>query len=251
MRVNNVEYGNVKRWSRGKDPGLVLYTPFSEGRGTVTKDYSEHGNNGTLEGGPRWVRGKFKFGSALNFITDDYVDCGVFLDTNENFSVNAQIYITETPTNNTKYIVTKGKISEYQFDFRINTSRQLELAIFTTTGASYLVATSSVLDLYTWYHVAGVYIKATSASVYVNGILDGIDIETFPTKETQLGAKVYIGDRETTAEDRSFTGTIDFARMYNRELNAQEAQFHVKHCPPLAAPHRYHNLAAGLRAITV
>jgi len=47
------------------DPALVLYLPMDEGRGDTVKDLSQNGNNGTLEGNPKWVEGKF--GKALEF----------------------------------------------------------------------------------------------------------------------------------------------------------------------------------------
>jgi prepilin-type N-terminal cleavage/methylation domain-containing protein len=52
--------------------GLVGYWPFDEGSGTIAKDYSGNGNDGTLVNGPTWVDGKV--GKALSFDgVDDYV----------------------------------------------------------------------------------------------------------------------------------------------------------------------------------
>ncbi len=59
--------------------GLVLYLPFDEGSGTIAKDYSGNGNDGTLCNGatcgvqgPTWTTGKV--GGALSFDgVDDYV----------------------------------------------------------------------------------------------------------------------------------------------------------------------------------
>jgi hypothetical protein len=57
------------------DPYLVGWWQFDEGSGTVAKDSSGKGNDGTLNGGPQWVAGYS--GGALKFDgTDDYVDCG-------------------------------------------------------------------------------------------------------------------------------------------------------------------------------
>ncbi len=48
-----------------KDPALLGWWSFDEGSGTVAKDGSGHGNNGTLNGGPTWVPGLY--GTALHF----------------------------------------------------------------------------------------------------------------------------------------------------------------------------------------
>jgi len=47
------------------DNSLVLYLPFDEGTGDIAKDGSGNGNDGVLNGKPKWVEGKY--GSALEF----------------------------------------------------------------------------------------------------------------------------------------------------------------------------------------
>ena len=53
---------------------LVAHWRFDEGSGTVAIDSSGNGNDGTLKGDPQWVAGMY--GAALEFDSDDYVDCG-------------------------------------------------------------------------------------------------------------------------------------------------------------------------------
>ncbi len=54
--------------------GEVLVLHFDEGSGTVAKDESGHGNDGTVYGAT-WVEGKY--GKALSFDgMNDYVDVG-------------------------------------------------------------------------------------------------------------------------------------------------------------------------------
>ena len=57
------------------DPkAIVSLWLFNEGKGKAAKDSSGHGIDGKLVGDPKWVDGKF--GKALEFDGDDYVDCG-------------------------------------------------------------------------------------------------------------------------------------------------------------------------------
>ena len=52
--------------------GLVLYMPLDEGNGKNTEDFSENGFEGELNGGAKWVDGKF--GKALEFsASSDFV----------------------------------------------------------------------------------------------------------------------------------------------------------------------------------
>ena len=44
---------------------LVAYYPLDEGSGDTATDASGNGHNGTLNGDPRWIAGKF--GQALEF----------------------------------------------------------------------------------------------------------------------------------------------------------------------------------------
>ncbi len=52
--------------------GLVLYMPLDEGNGNNVEDFSENGFEGELNGGAKWVDGKF--GKALKFsASSDFV----------------------------------------------------------------------------------------------------------------------------------------------------------------------------------
>ena len=48
------------------DDSLKLYLPFEEGTGKVAKDKSGNGNDGTLEGGTKWIDGKYGQAISLN-----------------------------------------------------------------------------------------------------------------------------------------------------------------------------------------
>ncbi len=54
---------------------LAAYWKFDETSGTKAIDSSGNGNDGTLVGDPKWVAGRF--GGALEFDGNDYVDCGL------------------------------------------------------------------------------------------------------------------------------------------------------------------------------
>lgn len=55
------------------DPATVLYMPFEEGSGAKTADLSGKNNHGKLQGGAKWVTGKFGGGLEFNG-TDSMVE---------------------------------------------------------------------------------------------------------------------------------------------------------------------------------
>ena len=57
------------------DPSLVGWWKFDEGSGGTAYDSSGYGNDGTLEGDPKWVPGYLAGAIQLDGI-DDYIDCG-------------------------------------------------------------------------------------------------------------------------------------------------------------------------------
>ena len=80
------------------DGSLVLYLPFDEGTGTVTKDRSSSGKNGILGGNPTWVAGKR--GYALEFDgTGDQVDVNNFKGVLGNGPITVALWFKSTYNN--------------------------------------------------------------------------------------------------------------------------------------------------------
>ncbi len=149
-------------------------------------------------------------------------------------------YATKTaPTNldMTTYTVSAWINSGAKSDFNaiaaksISTSnRTFWLGLDSTTGALSLKASSggvahvcSVIgttDLRSkgWVYVTGVH-STSSCSVYVNGVLEGID-STAGTPEG-VGASLYVG-RDTGATARDFNGSIDELAIWNTSLTGDE-----------------------------
>ena len=69
---------------------LVAHWEFNEGSGSVARDASGNGHDGTIDGTPQWVRGKI--GGALEFDGSNYVDIpsGV-TDLSQSFTITAWI----------------------------------------------------------------------------------------------------------------------------------------------------------------
>ena len=81
------------------DPALVLYFPMDNGQGDTVEDFSQNGNNGELEDGPKWVEGKegkaleFSVGSRVHIPASDSLHCDIFKD---DFTLTAWVKPTLT-----------------------------------------------------------------------------------------------------------------------------------------------------------
>ncbi len=195
------------------DVNLAGYWKFDEGRGTVAKDSSGNGNNGTLTGGPTRQIGKF--GGDLNFDgVDDYVVTNSFNLPNT-FTVSAWVKPASQPAN---YL----RIAETSY------ANGFYLGLDTTDDPGYKwivnnptspfgTAEGGTLTFGAWTHVVGTY-NGTTGVLYVNGVNVGSDTFNDPGSDTNV---VTIGRNNPLAMEY-FNGEIDDVRIYKRALSATD-----------------------------
>lgn len=83
----------------------------------------------------------------------------------------------------------------------------------------FLTGTTSINDGQ-WHHIVGVFASDTDKRLYVDSILEA---SSTVSKEWNAGADRYsIGCRADSGPDNYFDGSIDDARVYNRELSITE-----------------------------
>ncbi len=200
--------------------GLISWWRFDEGKGTISKDASNTGNDGTIYGA-KWVAGKVN--SALYFDgTDDYVDCGndASLKLTGDFTVEIWVKLDKISMGRNvciiDYIYTDGyslfknhrnKLKAYR-GYKMQKGGVETGAI---CGVKYLLAD-------TWYHIA--YVVNTSVStgyIYINGELDNSG--TLDNKPGFTKGNLFIGKR---GDGYWFNGIIDEIRIYNRPLSDTE-----------------------------
>lgn len=188
-------------------PGLVGWWRFDEGSGSVAKDSSEYGNDGTIYGAA-WVTGKY--GGALNFdgITN-YVDCGH----NSVLNLSTVTYIAWVKTSTTGIILTRAN---YDY-FAIAPDGRVQARNFVSS----VYSNSPVADG-AWHHVAvTVNLPANTAVFYIDGLPNGArDISSWAG--TLNYEKTWIGNRWNYPSP--FNGTLDEIRIYDKVLSADEIQ---------------------------
>ena len=200
-----------------KDSSLVLYLPFDDNGGDIAKDYSQYGNDGALNGAPKWGDGKFdgalQFDGAKDFVQVPHAD---ILSVDEEVTVMAWI-TTERHGGPGNYqgIVAKSN-GPRSYSLYIESGGGLH---FSTAGTGTVSTTKVPLD--EWLHVAAMVVDGTH-KYYINGEPagqggGGIKLPGLADTQDVLVGKTWEGTRE-------FLGMIDEVRIWNRALDEDEVR---------------------------
>jgi hypothetical protein len=209
--------GSLGEAADPKDSSLVLYLPFDDDGGDVAKDHSQYGNDGDLNGPPKWVDGKFdgalQFDGAKDFVQVPHAD---ILSVDEEVTVMAWIN-TERHGGPGNYqgIVAKSN-GPRSYSLYIESGGGLH---FSTAGVGTVSTTKVPLD--EWLHVAAMVVDGTH-KYYINGEPAGqggagIKLPGLSDKDDVLVGKTWEGTRE-------FLGLIDEVRIWNRALDEDEVR---------------------------
>jgi hypothetical protein len=207
---------------------IVAHWPFDEGSGTVTHDVTGNGNEGTLQGNPQWVLGKF--GAALEFSGDDYVDCGnqdmLNFGTND-WTITAWIKTTQLDRG-TIFANGGDDSGGVRFTLATHEANADRLTLTTDDDSTKVQALGSTVVIDgQWHHVAGMR-GGTTISVFVDGVLDGTN--TVPAGYNLSGTSQHdslIGAITSHASNtliKYYIGVIDDVRVYNSALSDPELQ---------------------------
>jgi len=208
---------------------LIGWWRFDEGSGTVATDLSEYGNDGTLQGNPQWVNGKF--GKALQFDgVDDWVEIphAEILTVDNEVTVMAWINAKRHtgPNNETWQGIVAKSNSPRSYSLYTEASGALHFSTTSTVTNAYVGTLSTgQVPLNEWVHVAAMVVGGQH-QYYINGEPAGTSGSgiVLPGK-TDL-ANVLIG--RTWEGNREFLGMIDDVRIYNEALTQDEIQSNMQ-----------------------
>ena len=203
-----------------QDESLVLCFTFEHDSGETIRDLSGNGNDGNIQGQPKFVDGKYGGGLELK-APNDYIEVpdSDSLDVEE---VTAMAWVNLPDVNTDQKIVgktTAGAIANgYVLGVRVG---NIQPECWDEAGGYFGVNGGTGVPSKTWAHLAITYsIKDKVMLSYV----DGEEQTRTSANGTPLGANtnvLKIG-RSPWHDGYPVTGIIDEVRVYNRALSAEE-----------------------------
>jgi len=208
--------------------GLVLALDAANiksypGTGTVWKDLSGNGNNGTLTNGPTFNSGNN--GSIVFDGVNDYIDTGYDLSWNNTNSISVSITLTPTILQTRGFIGKGPSLWEWQLNQK---GVNLELVYWNTGGGHTngpITTISNVFDLNVPVSIVLVWSHTENKHYfYKNGINVGentwinASINQNRTTSVNIGGAIYAWN----LGGAYWAGTVHNVSFYNRALSAQE-----------------------------
>ncbi len=199
---------------------LVGYWRFEEGAGNITFDSSGYGNDGTLNGNPKWVEGYF--GGALEFDgSDDWIDCGndSSLDLTK-WTITFWLKVNQNKNYNA--FVIKGLDAAENYEVLGFEDGSFHFPISHTDGSrTYVNTDAGVIIAGEWAHFAYSYDSAEGRRFYKNGNLIFEDTESGTPKTST--ESLTIGNEQPLS--RFVNGIMDDIRIYDHVLSEPEILF--------------------------
>ena len=198
--------------------GIVSWLP-GDGNANDIAD----ANHGTLQDGATFGTGLV--GQAFSFDgTNDLVNvpASSVLNIQSAITLDAWILSASVPT---QIDVIHGRPFGYQLVTRPDGNLRFAFPIVGVSGVSQNVDSASTVPAMTWIHVAATYDSASgTASIYINGVLEGTHITSGQKMPSQNKPLQIGGFSDPGFVGGFFNGLIDEVGIFNRALSTSEIQ---------------------------
>jgi len=199
------------------DKSLVLFFPFEEGNGKITKDLSGHNNTGTLENGVVWAKGKR--GNAISFVgggKNDLVSVkdDASLDGMNQLTIEMWMQPSELGTPN---IISKGDNWNIGYHSHLMADGSVYWGYNVPDRINAPAGTVAVNE---WTHLTFWFDGGKLWKIYKNGEEVASGVATTPVIPDTKDEILIGGSRLWT----SFKGVIDEVAIYNRILTEKEIE---------------------------
>lgn len=217
-----------------QEEGLVLYLAFDEGIGDITKDLSEHGNDGSIMGGAKWIEGKDRKALELDG-EDDYIQVPYDDIFNITDAITLSAWIKPSlPFDPPWKAIINNREYGAEGSYLLQTSqinggpeRVAEFALRLPGGYTYMRAVTLLTSDDFWHITATYDEEGSQMRIYVNGDLE----ESATPNRAPSGAidpasedGIFIGKDYGIDAPNWFGGIIDEVAIYNRALAEKEVK---------------------------
>ena len=227
--MENIVYDPIW-YGSGNDDGLILHMPFETG----ANDLSGHGNDGTVDGCKvgTGVKGK---GYTFDGVDDNVnIDNWYPFDNNQSFSISVWVNL-KANTDDDDYIISNsypgggGNRNFGIFLYQNNVAySEINVNIANDTNCSNPFVIKNNFAYNEWHHIAVTYDSSSiidNFKAYFDGTLEITEslVGFSPVQEESSSYdNLMIGNYDRQINQRSFNGSIDEVRIYNRSLSASE-----------------------------
>ncbi len=197
---------------------LIGWWNLNDGSGSVARDLSGYGNNGTIYGGPEWVEGvPGTGGSALEFdgVATKYGRFSLSQPIGNNWSIGIWVYKKSHSVQSYPIFLSFG----LPYIANNSASSAFRLSYTNTSGSQVSLSGTTVPQIDDWHHVL-VTAGSDLVRIYVNGNLENT---TGVLSQDSSSSTFDIG-RHYGSNTYRIHGGIDDIRIYNRALTASEIQ---------------------------
>ncbi len=221
IKVSSAQGFSASKIAQNQCGGALLCWRLDEGTGSVVQDSSGSVYSGNLTNGPSWTLGRF--GNALSFDgINDYVDFGD-IDSLETGSITISLWIKPAYFNSSGYNEALRKESSGGFHIGCSScggGGSWYMGFKNSTGTdTYIQISHLMTPLNQWTHIA-LSIDGATIRAFINGNLNASATLVGGSRGTGSN-RIYLGGYGPTLP-RTFNGTIDDVRFYDRALTSQE-----------------------------
>jgi hypothetical protein len=209
--------------------GLVLVLDAAKkdsypGSGTIWRDISGNGNNGTLVNGPTF--NSANGGSIVFDGIDDRASITNSINSGQNFTVSSWINPVLLGTTRRSVISNSYNYAFRNGWFLCTAGAGINNTFFLSIGsdAAYVVAQSGTLSINTWQHITAVVTNGGETIMLLkNGQTVNPQISVLSSGTiTYTLPQFNIGWRDVLGTPDPYTGGISYVYLYNRALSATE-----------------------------
>jgi len=194
---------------------------FNEGSGTVAKDSSGKGRDGTISGAT-WTTGKF--GNGLQFDgVDDYVQypkavCDAILSAQK---LTISLWFKWSTLATGKTLVMGADGAGYYLHTNASDASKIDFEIY-YSGTWYRLTSATSVSTGTWYHIVATW-DGSTMRLYFNGVQDANTLS-----RSAMSDRASSGDRtfSNLSSANAIGGIMDEVRIYSRALSPEEIREH-------------------------
>ena len=213
------------------EPDLVGWWRLDDGSGTIARDSSGKGNDGTFVGTPEWVTGVFGGGLEFDGAGTERVALGNLDVEGRGISLMCWAYAPnlDTPGNDPRMIskATGGAADAHWWllsSSRVGGLKVLRFRLLTTDGqvtTTHVAGPEGEIPLDEWFHAIAMW-DGTDMRLFKNGVEVSSMAKGGDAVATDASVGAAFGNQPVGAEDRPWDGILDDVRIYSRALTQEE-----------------------------